>query len=186
MDSYFLAVTPPEDICSKIDVYRKKFSKFSSYQVAPHITIYPPFVLDSITESELRARLEESLRNMPSATVTTDSVGYFDNGSAQNAVFFKPDDVSTAYLTQLFAYTSKLLQDTTKGKYSEYRSETVFNPHMTIASHIPDASFEEIKERTRGINELFTFEAKTLDLYKQEGASGVWTKEKEILLGKTL
>ena len=46
-DSYLLAITPPKDVCEKVEAYRKKYKKLNS-SIEPHITIYPPFYIDDL------------------------------------------------------------------------------------------------------------------------------------------
>ena len=176
-DSYLLAITPPKDVSEKVDEYRKKYKKHT-YFITPHITIYPPFYIDSANENDIISILIEKLKSIKSDEIIIDSLGYFENGNDTNVAYFKPNDSAIIYLREIFSICSLALRSHIHNKYESHPSG--FKPHMTISSDIPNDVFLNIKSELKNTKELFKFKVESVDVYKQQGKSGIWNKIKEV------
>ncbi|MBU1046819.1 2'-5' RNA ligase family protein [Patescibacteria group bacterium] len=179
MNSYLITIDPPKNISGRIDIYRKKYGKFTTYKIPPHVTIFPPFYLNRVSEKEILELLRISLLNLSKVSLTFDSVKYFENGN--NVAFFAPDKNSDVLIRQIFLNILKDLRNKVKDVYDEYKMTVEdFDPHLTIAEKIPDSEFKKIKNELKNIEESFVFNCNSVCLYKQEVKSRIWNKVKEI------
>ena len=77
MYSYLIILLPPKDVIKTMDNYRKKYAKYTSYIIPPHITVHPPFFLKGITEKQLVAKLKDDFIKTKCSEVVFKSIGYF-------------------------------------------------------------------------------------------------------------
>ncbi len=178
MNSYLLAVTPPQNIIEKVDEYKNKYRKHT-YSISPHITILPPFYIDGSLE-DFEIKLSVILKDTVPEKIKIDSIDYFENGNDTNVIYFKPNGESIQYLRKIFSTCFSTLKDEIKNKYEDYPRD--YNPHLTISSKVSDIDFLKIKKELINVKEVFEFKIKSIDIYTQQEDSGVWEKIKEFYL----
>ena len=178
MNSYLITINPSKEVTDIVDRYRNKYAKFTTYKIPPHITIYPPFYLNKISENEV-LRLLAFLKKINGFCLNFNSVKYFEEGN--NVAFFAPDKKSAVLLKKIFLKVVEKLRNKVKDVYDDYKlSVECFNPHLTISERILDNEFQKIKKELNKINENLVFKCEFLCLYKQEPKSRIWNKVGEI------
>ena len=156
-----------------VNKYRNKYSKDASDKIPPHITIYPPFHLQQISEEKMLNLLNKTFCETPSFNLNFDSVDYFEGNN--NVAYFAPDKKSSDYLKETFSKTITSLSGNVEDVSADYTlSADSFTPHMTIASKVPGDVFKQIKKDSAGVKENLFFVCKFIYLYKQDGKSLVW------------
>ena len=181
MNSYLITIDPSKEVVDIVDKYRDKYAKFTNYKIPPHITIYPPFYLNKISEKEILKLLKNSVKDTNNFYLNFNSINYFEERN--NVVFFAPDKNSNIFIKKVFLKVIKSLENKVKDVYDNYKmSVKNFNPHLTIAERIPDNEFKIIKEDLDKAKENLVFECSFLCLYRQEFESRIWNKIGEVKL----
>lgn len=180
-DSYFIAVTVPPQLSERMQKYRDFIPAYSTFNTPLHITIIPPFYLES-PEKNLLELLEKNVSILPSANITFNTLAYFEHRSS--IVYLKPDIRSETYLKRLFGVIPPILKDTIKRQFNKSSNPEEFHPHLTIAKRIPLNKLDPIKSIFQNFNEIFSFDIMTIDVYKQANSYGPWTKIAEIALSQ--
>lgn len=185
MPSYLLAIVPPEDIRTAVDVYRKKYADHTGYKIPPHITLYPPFSLHDISLKDLQHLLKRTLKNRGALTLVFDSIDYFQKKDT-NVVYFAPNKESKKLLRDIFRTLSQSLQNNVQKIYGAYpETPSDYNPHITITECVPDEDLPFIRRELSTTREHFSFSASSLYLYTQKPESKIWEKLLEINFGET-
>jgi 2'-5' RNA ligase len=169
----------PASQSERVQKYRDLIPVYSTFKTPLHITIIPPFYLES-TEKNLVDILKKNISVLPSATITLDSIAYFEHRSS--VVYLKPDISSETYLKKLFAAIPFILKDTIKRQFNKSSNPDDFHPHLTIAKRIPLNKLYPIKGIFQSFNDVFTFNVTAIDIYRQPHSYGPWTKIAEISL----
>jgi 2'-5' RNA ligase len=178
-NGYLLAAVPPKKIIDFVDKYRKKYAKYTGYHTPPHITVYPPFYITDIDEEQFKKLLGNNLLNSDPFLVCIDSFDYFTGRN--NVLYFKPDDRSKTYLTNLLVKIVPTIKLHTKDIYHFYKVEANnYHPHMTIAEKIPSDVLPKIKQQLNGEKVNFTFEVDSIQLLVQPSDSKVWQVKDDI------
>jgi 2'-5' RNA ligase len=144
METYLVAITPPASIQKTVLAEKRKYPKFSVYHLPPHITLYHAFESE-ITVQELAIRLKEKLRGATHFTICLDDYSLFENN--QNVLFLKPNRTSIKLFSVIHNKVKKAIPPTQKEINTPYRTYNAYNPHLTIAQHIPKRDLTEIKGR---------------------------------------
>ncbi len=183
-DSYIVAIIPPKKIAVVVDKYRNKYSLYSSYKIVPHVTISPPFYLEKISEKQITNLLKERLSALKSVNLSFDNIDYFPNGGDKNVAFFAPNKNSISSIKTIFDVVNKVLKGRVTAVYDNYNFNGLKNnPHMTIASKIPDDKFESIKKELNLVKENFTFKVNHIYLYKKKYGTNEWIEIEKVKLG---
>ena len=181
MNSYLITIIPPENVANTVNKYRNKYSKDASDKIPPHITIYPPFHLQQISEEKMLNLLNKTFCETPSFNLNFDSVDYFEGNN--NVAYFAPDKKSSDYLKETFSKTITSLSGNVEDVPADYTlSADSFTPHMTIVSKIPVEEFDKIKNELVDIKENLSFVCKFIYLYKQDEKSEIWNSVGKIEL----
>ncbi|WP_316793521.1 2'-5' RNA ligase family protein [Pedobacter frigoris] len=168
---FFIAILPPAAISSEIDEIRKQCSVeykiYSALKPPVHITLIPPFKLDSVFEDKLIANLE-SCRNFHSFVQELN--GY--DGFPPGVVFIRADN--NTEITHLH----KILRIKLK-KYLKASSGSI-TPHITIAyrdvlQHVYERIMEAYKKKTFRAS----FNVNKFALLKHDGKNWNLVKEFE-------
>ena len=166
MNSYLIVLLPPKGITKTMDGYRKKYARYTHYNIPPHITIYPPFFLKDITERQLITKLKRGLSSAKSNIIILDTIDYFRGRN--NVAFVKPDTKSRKYIADLLVKIVKPLEGYTRNIYGEYDlTPNKFNPHMTIAERIPKDHLPKVKKDLLSFNHVFTFKVISICIFKK-------------------
>ena len=180
MKTYLIAVTPPLDICKKIDVYRNLYSGYTSYIIPPHVTIVPPFTLLGVQEEELVCLLEKEGAPVEGMRACLDSFGFFEE--RKNVLFLQPDRKSEGLFKTIFQAIFSVLDGRIKYRYDTYKANTDdFHPHLTIGEKIPDSQFEKLKAELKLVEPII-WEIFSFDIYYYNELSHSWDKLHEIAL----
>ena len=163
-----------------MESYQKKYAKYTTYSIPPHITIYPPFYLKNISEKQLFTKLDKIFVKTECDTVTFNSVDYFEGKN--NVAFVKPDSKSQKYIASLLEKMVKSLAGNIVNVYGEYNiTSAKFNPHMTIAEKIPDNHLPKIKSELSSFRNIFKFNVKAVFVFKQNTEVKRWKLLQEII-----
>jgi len=180
-DSYFIAVTMPDTLAERVQKYRDLVPDYSTFRTPLHITIMPPFYLESSKETLIEL-LKKTISTQPSKSITLDAIAYFEHKNS--VVYLKPDNLSEDYLKKLFAAIPSILSDTIKRQFNKSSDSKDFHPHLTIAKRIPLNKLYPIKTFFQSFEEVFIFNVTAMDVYKQSNSYGPWTKITEIALSE--
>jgi len=181
MAEYAIIVLPPGEAIEKVDKLRRKFAKYTSYVIPPHLTVYPPFYNQLSSEQVLIETLEEAFSISQPTSVNLKNFGFFEGKN--NVAFIEPDDKSSIFLVDLLVTATNCLSGKAKNVYDDYNfSPENFKPHMTVAEKIPDDTFEQVKKELKNLNIDFSFPVSSVYLYGQDEGSKIWNKVAEINL----
>jgi len=185
-DSYFIAVTAPGELAERVQQYRDLATPYSNFKTPLHITIIPPFTLESTEENFIKL-LENNITGLSAGKITLDSLDYFEHRSS--VVYLKPDKKSELYLKEIFASISTILYECNpsgkvivKRQFNTSMYPEDMHPHLTIAKRIPLNKLGQIKKVFEKFNEIFVFNITGIDIYKQANGFGPWIKIMEIPL----
>lgn len=180
MNWYVLIVVPSEKVCDLIDRYRKKYAKYTKYKIPPHITIYPPFLLDQSSEIEIIKSLKIHFSKTRPFQTLFRSINYFE-GRKNNVVYFEPDKKSKDKFKYLLSFAIPAFQAKIKNSLLD-KNFTLekYTPHMTIAERIPADILPSIKNDLSKLKVELKFKVSSVFLYVQGKQSVKWEKLKEI------
>jgi 2'-5' RNA ligase len=185
MDQYVIIVVPPKEIITKVDKYRKRYAKYTKYNIPPHITIYPPFFNLLPSEEILINNLQKSLGSKKPTQVNLLSINFFDGRN--NVVYFEPDQNSSKFLLDLLLSVRKNLKNKIKNVFRNYNfSPEKFKPHMTIAEMIPKGIFMKIKREIQNVKVNYSFSVDSVFLYRLQNMPNVWVKVCEVKFDKKI
>ena len=179
MDQYIIIVIPPKEIIAKVNKYKKKYAKYTKYNIPPHITIYPPFFSLLPSEETLIEALIQSLKSKKPSRLNLQKVNFFEGRN--NVIYFEPDNDSSKYLLDLVLWVSKSLRNKARNVFKDYNfSPDKFKPHMTIAERIPKNIFVNIRKDLQNIKVNFSFLIDSVYLYRLDNSARVWINISEI------
>lgn len=179
MEEYVLVVLPPKDVADFVDTFRQKFAKYTQYKIPPHITIYPPFHHLFETEGLLRAHLAQTFVATKPQRISLRGVGSFEGKN--NVVFLEPSRQAKGYLLDLVQKTDASLSGKVEKAFKNYDFSPVnFNPHMTIAEHIPDEELSKIKTDLEQEDIRVAFLVNSLHLFKKTDNNPTWRQFTQI------
>jgi 2'-5' RNA ligase len=185
-DSYFIAVTAPGELAERVQQYRDLATPYSNFKTPLHITIIPPFYLESTEEGFIKL-LENSFTGLGSQKITLDTIAYFEHRSS--VVYLKPDEESEIFLKKLFGAISTVLygfiptgEVTVKRQFNTSMYPEDMRPHLTLAKRVPLNKLGQMKKVLEKFSEIFVFTVTGIDIYKQSNSFGTWMKIKEIPL----
>ncbi len=154
-NKYLLVIIPPQPVTDFINHYRQQYDQKSFTSIVPHITILPPFYI-RVSESELITKLKKVFNNTLSFEISLTTVDYFEGNN--KVAFFKPDSPSSEKIKALFKVIQTNISNITTNIWPYYPTNPEkFTPHLTIAEHLPDPDFEQIKQdlQSLSINQEF-------------------------------
>jgi 2'-5' RNA ligase len=179
MNAYALAVIPPKNISEMVDFYRRKYAKYTSYVIVPHLTIIPPFYIQSGDEAEIIGVLEAGFKSTKPEKVVIEKIGYFEGKN--NVAFFQPDSRSSAFLRDLLMKATNRLSGRVKDVYDDYSfAPEEFKFHMTIAEAIPGEQLPKIREELSSVVFRGSFLVSSVRLFRNSDDSNVWSELVEI------
>lgn len=165
-DRFLLSVIPPQIIIDFIDTYRRKYSHYTSYDIAPHLTIYPPFY-SQVPQVDLVTKLQDTFSQTQPFPVTLNSIDFFTGKN--NVAFFKPDHKSSIDIKNLLIKTRTDFSQIIQNVWPDYPTDpNKFIPHLTIAEHIPDDKFEQVIRELANIKIKQEFEVRSIFLLKKQ------------------
>jgi 2'-5' RNA ligase len=179
MNAYAVAVIPPKNIAEMVDFYRRKYAKYTSYAIVPHLTIIPPFYIQSGDEAEIIGVLEAGFKGTKPEKVVIEKIGYFEGKN--NIAFFQPDSRSSAFLRNLLIKATGMLSGRVKNVYDDYSfAPEEFKFHMTIAEAIPGEHLPKIKEELSSVVFRDSFLVSSVYLFRNLNDSNIWSELVEI------
>lgn len=167
MDTYLLAAVPSPEVIVFVDTYRQKYGRYTTYDIVPHFTVCPPFYNLLASEPELVKNLTALFHGQSIVKITIDLVGFFE--AKNNVAFFQPDEISTQYLRDLFNTAFRGLKGKISNKWPDYPTDPkTFVPHLTIAEHIPDKDFVQVKAELENLKIDQSFNLSSITLFKKQ------------------
>lgn len=165
-EKFLLAVIPSADVVSYVDTFRRQYAKNTSYIIAPHITVCPPFYCND-SKSHLIHKLKETFTKTAPFRVSFTSVGFFIGGN--NVAFFKPDSDSATKLRNLLRTSQLYLSELITNVWPDYPTDPeCFTPHCTIAEHVPDIEFLKVRQDLESLSVSQSFDVNSLFLLKKQ------------------
>ncbi|HNW98797.1 MAG TPA: 2'-5' RNA ligase family protein [Bacteroidales bacterium] len=127
---YFIAITP-DDVVSKEVVALKNhmastYSSKAALTSPPHITLYPPFKMDSIKENELINTLTDFVKGKVLFSFNLKSFGCFK----PRVIFINPEPSKELNLL----HQKLIIHLKEKINLYDSQNERPYHPHMTIAT----------------------------------------------------
>lgn len=161
---YFLAIIPPEPWRGKVTELKKEFSKYHSYHALkspPHITMIPPFKMNSGQEAEFIGQLDHF-----SAGQQVFDLNVGDFRAFRPRVIYLDIDVSVS----LRSLHEALLDSFDSVIEDKPKQMNRFHPHMTIAFRdLTKPMFFKAWETYRDRKFAFSFKVDAIYLLKHNG-----------------
>ena len=152
---FYIAIIPPKPVFQKIKVFQKvlseQFDSQKAYHHTPHITLIPPFRVDTEDENKLKEIVEKISNSISSFEVNLDGFSHFKNHTIFAIVEHsdKLTDLQTA-LKKSLKNEDQLL--TKPISYYQW-----YNPHLTIGYGDLKPNFKNAWEyfKNEKVNEQF-------------------------------
>lgn len=158
------------------------YHKTGPYHLPPHVTVYPPFN-SKLSLAEITKLLRIKLAVVSTRQLTWSSYGSFEGKN--NVFYFKPDNRSTVFLKSIFTKTLQALIGNISDAHDGYATaHHDYNPHITIAEHLPIKKLNEIKKQAQKAVPPLRFLASRVDIYQRNPNSKTYTKVQHIRLQK--
>lgn len=127
---YFIAITP-DDVVSKEVVALKNhmastYSSRAALTSPPHITLYPPFKMDSEKENAIINSINDFVKEKKSFSFKLNGFGCFK----PRVIFINPEKSNELNMLQ----QQLLLHLKTSINLYDSQNERTYHPHMTIAT----------------------------------------------------
>ncbi|OIP44416.1 MAG: hypothetical protein AUK31_09405 [Fibrobacteres bacterium CG2_30_45_31] len=179
MQQYFLAISLGEKISKAIEEISKKYCGSAGKQPFPHLTIYPPFFVET-SEEDIVEALQSALVGIAKKTLTLNSIGFFER---KNVVYLCPNSDSKKWLGDLASLSATALQ----GKMKDVRGKhALYVPHIALAKRIPEEEFQKIRSQIARLDPNLSFNTSSVTLYKWNDASKRWQTATNITLADPL
>lgn len=128
---YFIAIIPPQQLCSFIDEKRKqiakKYNAYHALKTIPHVTLISPFKRSADNEVQLHLELQNYFEKVTPFSITINGFGNFQR---QNKVVFFNVDKSK----ELISFHRNLVYELrNKLHFSDKEASYMYHPHITIA-----------------------------------------------------
>lgn len=168
MNFYTVILTFPKNVEEELKKLRRKYNKYTSYSIDPHITLKQPFrpiVASAIIDKKLRAVAE---RTKP-FNLILNRIEYFEgaNNVAYAAIKNKKSVIG------LHTDIVRSLKGLVKEKYKEEFELEKFLPHATISEEIPNKAFPVIKKELSSYKLKHKIKIDFFSLYF-EGKKEIW------------
>lgn len=165
MDHEFLIVAlVPEPLCSVVETLRRRYDRWSSQPLPPHITMIRP--LRSVPE---RLRQRASQLDYPFTITLQGWYGFRNPG--QNVVWLDPGQDEPCRVVGQISGDFPELSHLDNGRYQPGRPPVY---HITVANHIPDADFPSVMAQLRRHEVPGTVTLQQLKLLQRELPDGEW------------
>ncbi len=182
MVRYFLAVTPPEPLFSRIETFRKKWGG-PHHKVEPHITVKVPFEWAGNPAPVLKAAGDACAAAAP-FELTLGAPGRFRGAR----VLFLSVHVPPA-LQALHESVITALQAYAPVRPGSHEGPGEYHPHLTLAAGrfgIDDAGLDAMEaEANQVLSNLPPFTVDRLRVYKWGPGEHRWSRLQDLGLGRT-
>ena len=164
---YFISIIPSKEVFKQIKHYQKimatQFNSPKSFGHIPHLTLIPPFHIDSALESQLKTLLTTFSRNLEPFPIQIKGFSYFK----KHTIF--AEIKKTESLEKLHFELLKLLNNEPDLLTKPIQYFQKYNPHITIGYKDLKPNFKTAWEffETETISHSFIFEK--IDLLKHNG-----------------
>jgi 2'-5' RNA ligase len=127
---YFIAIIPDEQLRKEVTDFKNfmtaNYSSKAALTSPPHITLYPPFKIESIKENIIIDSLHDFVKGKAPFSVSLNGFGCFK----PRVIYIRPE-----YSIELNNLQKQLLLHlTTTVELGNPQNEWPYNPHMTIAN----------------------------------------------------
>lgn len=182
MVRYFLAVSPPEPLHSRIETFRKRWGS-PHHRVEPHITVKVPFEWAGSLAPVLKAAAD-GCASIPPFEITLGAPGRFRGARVLFLSLQVPPGLQALHEAAIAA-----LQPYAPVRLGSHEGGRDYHPHLTLASGrfgIDDAGLDAMEaEAGAELGSLPPFAVTSLRVYRWGPGEHRWSQLRDLPLGRT-